>query len=58
MKNVLKCTLTLAAGVLALALPTLAGGSVPIPHVPEPATFALLAGGLVAVIGARKLRKG
>lgn len=58
MKSALKCTLTLAAGVLALALPTLAGGAVPIPHVPEPATIALLAGGLVAVIGARKLRKG
>jgi hypothetical protein len=58
MKNALKCTLTVAAGLLALALPTMAGGSVPIPHVPEPATIVLLAGGLAAVIGARKLRKG
>ena len=58
MKNALKFTLTLAAGVLALSLPTLAGVPNPPPHVPEPATIALLAGGLAAVIGARKLRKG
>lgn len=55
MKNALKCTLTLAAGVLALALPALAGVPIPPPHVPEPATITLLAGGLAAVIGARKL---
>jgi hypothetical protein len=57
MNSALKCTLMLAAGLLTIALPTMAGVPAPVPHVPEPGTLVLLAGGLVTVIGARKLRK-
>ncbi len=58
MNTALKCTLTLAAGVLICALPAMAGEVVGVPHVPEPSTLMLLAGGLATVIGARKFRKG
>jgi uncharacterized membrane protein HdeD (DUF308 family) len=57
MNNALKCALMLAAGLLTVALPTMAGVAAPVPHVPEPGTLVLLAGGVVTVIGARKLRK-
>lgn len=58
MNSALKCTLTLAAAVLVCALPAMAGNAAPVPHVPEPGTLMLLAGGLATVIGARKFRKG
>jgi uncharacterized membrane protein HdeD (DUF308 family) len=57
MNNALKCALMLTVGLLAIALPTMAGVVSPIPHVPEPGTLVLLAGGLITVVGARKLRK-
>lgn len=58
MKKALNCALTLAAGVLALALPTLAGVFTAPKAMPEPGTIVLLVGGLATVIGFRKFRKG
>jgi PEP-CTERM motif len=58
MSNALKCTLTLAAGVLAFTLPTFAGVVKIYPMaVPEPSSIVLLVGGLAAVIGAVRLRR-
>ncbi len=59
MNSALKCTLTLAAGVLALRAPRHGWREhSPCNACPEPGTLMLLAGGLATVIGARKFRKG
>ena len=58
MKNALKCTLTLAAGVLALALPTLAGVNITPKAMPEPGTIVMLVGGLATVIGFAQVPQG
>jgi hypothetical protein len=57
MNSALKCTLMVAIGVVAFALPAMAGVNTTPTTMPEPSTIILLAGGLVTVIGARKLRK-
>ncbi len=59
MNSALKCTLMVAISVVAFTLPAMAGAVNPFPvaHMPEPGSLLLLAGGLVTVIGARKLRK-
>ena len=57
MNSTLKCTLMVAIGVVACALPAMAGEPIRPTTMPEPSTIMLLAGGLATVIGARKFWK-
>ncbi|HEY6443377.1 MAG TPA: PEP-CTERM sorting domain-containing protein [Candidatus Acidoferrales bacterium] len=57
MNSALKCTLIVAIGVVAFALPAMAGVNTAPATMPEPGTIMLLAGGLATVIGARKFWK-
>lgn len=57
MNSALKCTLMVGVGLVVFALPAMAGINIAPKNMPEPSSILLLAGGLVTVIGARKLRK-
>ncbi len=57
MNSALKCTLMVAIGLVAFALPAMAGVGQTPTTMPEPSTIVLLAGGLATVIGARKFWK-